>query len=484
MSNSRQKNMLERFLNLFTEVKAGEGTNAVLLFLNLFLLLTAYYIVKPVREALILAEGGAEIKSYSSAGQVLLLLGAVPLYSFIASKFPRRKLINTVTLFFTFCLVLFFILANLQVPLGIIFFLWVGIFSLMIIAQFWSYANDLYTPEAGKRIFVIIAFGASSGAVFGSFIAGILTRPVGVYNLLLFAGALLLISLVITNFVDIRVNKAGREVTAAKVASEPLKKGDAFKLVIRHRYLLLIALMLMFLNWVNTTGEYILGRTVTESAEKKVMTTEVQTAASDYARTALSREMAPENETDIDARRKAHFDDYTEKWTKNYIAKFYADFFTIVNLAGLLMQLFLVSRILKYLGIRVAILILPVIALGGYFLIAFLPIISIVRWAKTAENATDYSLQNTVRQVLFLPTSREEKYKAKQAIDTFFVRAGDVLSAALVYLGTSWLAFTTKQFALFNLGLVVIWIILATYIGRENQRLLREKKQSTQSESS
>ena len=168
MEPSRSKSFLERFLNLFTEVRSGEGLSAILLCLNIFLILTAYYIIKPVREALILAGGGAELKSYLSAGQaILLLLVAVPLYSRLASRFPRRQLINMVIVFFAACLGLFYILAQMNVPLGVVFFIWVGIFNLMVIAQFWAFANDLYTPEAGKRIFVIVAFGASAGAVFG-----------------------------------------------------------------------------------------------------------------------------------------------------------------------------------------------------------------------------------------------------------------------------------------------------------------------------
>jgi AAA family ATP:ADP antiporter len=95
-----------------------------------------------------------------------------------------------------------------------------------------------------------------------------------------------------------------------------------------------------------------------------------------------------------------------------------------------------------------------------------------VRWVKTAENATDYSLQNTVRQVLFLPTTREQKYKAKQAIDTFFVRAGDVLSAVLVFAGTTLFALSTRQFALVNIVLVCAWLVLAVLIGREYRRLV------------
>ena len=159
-----------------------------------------------------------------------------------------------------------------------------------------------------------------------------------------------------------------------------------------------------------------------------------------------------------------------KEFIQKYIAKFYADFFSVVNVLGLLVQLFLVSRILKYLGIRFAILFLPMIALGGYAFLAFYPVLAVVRWAKTAENATDYSLQNTVRHALFLPTTREQKYKAKQAIDSFFVRAGDVLSAGLVFVGVNWLLFKTEQFAMVNLGLVIVWITLAILIGRENRK--------------
>ncbi|HWP49550.1 MAG TPA: hypothetical protein VNM22_20495 [Candidatus Limnocylindrales bacterium] len=442
-----RKSVLEQFLGLFTEVRAGEGPTVLLLTINLFLILTAYYVLKPVREALILAGGGAEIKSYAAAGQALLLLGAVPLYSALASRFTRRRLINTVTVFFTACLVFFYLLAHLNVPLGVVFYLWMGIFNLMVIAQIWSFANDLYTPEEGKRLFPIVAFGASSGAVFGSFITSHLIGLLGVYQLLLVGAAILILSLLITNFIDQREQyqvkiKAGPK-PALSPGEAPIGKGGGFQLVIKSKYLLLIACLMLFLNWVNTNGEYILGKTVSKAA--------------------------------IEAVASGNSGGLSEK---EFIGKFYSDFFTWVNMLGLLAQLFLVSRILKYLGIQIAILILPIIALSGYALLAFYPILGVVRWVKIAENATDYSLQNTVRNALFLPTTREEKYKAKQAVDTFFVRAGDVLSAGLVYVGVNKLAFNTKNFALVNLGLVVIWFILAIFIGKKNQQLTTPASQS------
>jgi AAA family ATP:ADP antiporter len=95
-----------------------------------------------------------------------------------------------------------------------------------------------------------------------------------------------------------------------------------------------------------------------------------------------------------------------------------------------------------------------------------------VRWAKTAENATDYSLQNTVKNMLFLPCTREQKYKAKQVIDSFFHRAGDVLVSLTFFIGSTFVAMETRHFALFNLGLVAIWLVLAVFIGREYKRLV------------
>src|SRR5437667_9729039 len=124
---------------------------------------------------------------------------------------------------------------------------------------------------------------------------------------------------------------------------------------------------------------------------------------------------------------------------------------------------------MMWFGVRVALFVLPLIAFGGYAVLASMPVLSIIRGVKIAENATDYSLQNTARQALFLPTSREAKYKAKQAIDTFFWRTGDVLSALLVFAGTQ-LALTPRGFAAINLGLVVIWIGILFGLAREHRK--------------
>jgi AAA family ATP:ADP antiporter len=460
---------LDRALRLFADVRAGEGATALLLTLNVFLLLAAYYCIKPVREALILSGEGAEIKSYTAAGQAILLVGLVPAYGALADRLPRRRLLNAVTAFFIACLVAFYGLTRAGAPIAVVFFLWVGIFNLMIVAQFWSFANDLYTKEQGERLFALVAVGGSLGALIGAGLAGWLIPAVGIPQLLLVAAALLALAAGVSNVVDsrerarhethlppvlttaeipaatgeyqIHMIEDAKKLTVSVPGTGPVARKGTFGLVFSDRYLLLIALLMLVLNSVNTTGEYILGRTLSRAAEAAV------TAGTAGGLT------VPE-----------------------YIGRFYSEYFFLVNALGLVLQLFVVSRLFKHLGTRGVVLVLPILALSGYAILAFAPILALVQAVKVAENATDYSINNTVRNVLFLPTSRDQKYKAKQVIDSFFVRAGDVLSAGLVYVGITLLGLSATGFARVNVFLAILWVLIAVAIGREYQRKSRAQQ--------
>jgi AAA family ATP:ADP antiporter len=464
--DGRPRGLLDKLLNIFTDVRAGEGLTALLLFADVFLLLSSYYLLKTIREPLVQAVqgGGAEVKTYLSAAIAVLLLFLVPAYGGIASRVSRVKLINGVTLFFIVCLVGFFVWARAvgisgtipggddkaaaaaaaaqagtaQLTLGASFFVWVGIFNLMIIAQFWAFANDIYTVEQGKRLFALVALGASLGAIAGSAAAEKLVTVFGLYPLMGLAAALLFVCMVLTNVIHVRERRHAqdRAKTAAADAQgadadAPIKGKGGFSLVLSDRYLLLIAILVLILNLVNTTGEYILGKTLTTIA--KDMVAHGQLAEADIG-----------------------------KW----IGAFYGSYFTWVNIVSALMQAFLVSRLIKWLGVAGALLVMPLVSLGAYATLAFLPVLAIIRGAKIAENSLDYSLNSTARQTLFLPLSREAKYKAKQAIDTFFARFGDVASAGLVFAGTTWLAFTPRYFAMVNVALVLIWLGIAVALGR------------------
>jgi ATP:ADP antiporter, AAA family len=463
---------LDRALRLFADVHAGEGPTAILLATNVFLLLATYYCIRPVREALILTTpGGPELKSYLAAGQAILLLGLVPAYGALADRLPRRRLLNVVTAFFIVCLVAFYALTRSGAPIAVVFFLWVGIFNLMIVAQFWSFANDLYTKEQGERLFAIVAVGASLGAVLGAKIAGWLIPVFGLPQLLLVAAGTLALAIAVSNVVDARERarhethlpahlttaeipaatgeyqiltiEDTRKLTVSLPGIGPTNRPGTFRLVFANRYLLLIALLILILNWVNTTGEYILSSTVTEAAK---------TAVASGTAGGLSE--------------------------SEFIGQFYSDFLFFVSIAALGLQFFVVSRLIKYVGVQAGVLVLPVLALVGYAILAFAPVLALVRVVKIAENATDYSIQNTVRNVLFLPTSRDEKYKAKQAIDSFFQRAGDVLSAAVVFVGVTLLGLRATSFAGINLMLACIWVLLAVAVGREYGRKTRAQQSS------
>jgi AAA family ATP:ADP antiporter len=423
------KSALERFLSLFANVHPGEGLTAFLLATNIFILLTAYYVIKPVREALILSGAGAEIKSYAGAGQALLFLLIVPLYSAYASRTNRGRLINGVFAFFISNLAIFYLLGRMQVRLGVVFFLWVGMFNVLLVAQYWAFANDIYTEQQGRRLLAIVGIGSALGAIAGARVAGWLFEPIGPYSMMLVAAALLGVCMVLTAWIHRREGVANRQ--RSGVAAQTIGTSGGFRLVFRQRYLFLIAVMVLLSNLVNTTGEFILGKTVAEYAK---------------------------NVADSEA----------------YIGAFYAEFFFWVNLLGAALQLFAVSRILKYVGIGPALFALPVIALGSYTVLAFVPILGFIRLAKIAENSTDYSIQNTTRHALFLNTSRDAKYKAQSTIESFFWRTGDALSALLVFIGTR-LAFDISKFAVVNILLVFVWLcVVATIVRqRRHQRTAR-----------
>ncbi len=444
-----QPGWADRFLRIFADVRAGEGITALLLALNVFLILEAYYVLKPVRESLILGQGSAELKSYLAAGQVVLLMVVVPLYARLVARFARQRLIMVVSLFFVGCLCLFYVLGKAGVPLAIPYFLWIGIFSLMIIAQFWAFANDLYEKDEGERLFPIVGFGASLGAVVGSTQAARLIHRIGIYELMLLGAALLIVSMLVTKLIDRRTRQGAtrKDVeTAAQQNDEVIGGGrtNVFELVFRTRYLLMMGVMLLLLNWVNATGEYILGAVVRQKITALVASGQAGGAS-----------------------------------VETLIGAAYARYFGAVNIVGLLLQLFVVSRVVKHLGVKIAITVLPFISLLSYNILAFFPILGVVFSAKVAENSVDYSLNNTVKNMLFLPCTREQKYSAKQVIDSFFVRLGDVCAALLVFVGTTWLALGTRGFALANVCLVVVWLGLAILIGRQYQQLTETKQSPT-----
>jgi AAA family ATP:ADP antiporter len=201
-------------------------------------------------------------------------------------------------------------------------------------------------------------------------------------------------------------------------------------MLLSDRYLMLIAVLTLLLNVVNTSGEYLFGRYVVDNAAAMYGTGPQAAAA-----------------------------------RGQFIGDAYSRLYSNVNLIGFLLQTFVVSRLFRHLGVGRTLFVHPIIAISGYVMMLRAPSFEAMRWLKTLDNAVDYSIGNTVRQALWLPTSRQAKYKAKQAVDSFCMRAGDVLQAGVVYAGEL-ASFTIPAFAALNVALAAGWIVVAGSLKR------------------
>jgi AAA family ATP:ADP antiporter len=398
------------------EVRSGEWHVVLLFFANLFLLLAAYYILKVIREPLILLEGGAVERSYARGLQAVLLLFLIPAYGLLANRFEPARLVKWIMGVFVVCVGAFVIAGRAGAHVGFPFFVWLGIFSTVAIAQFWSLANDVMTEAEGKRLFPMVAAGGTLGGIFGAQIAARLLdgHP---HQLMLVAAGMLLSCALLTHITYGAVAAQRVRAPAAPPAARDRRGG--FSLVWSDRYLLLIALSVLILNFVNTTGDFVLAQLVNAKAHA----------------------LPPAQQ-------------------ERYIAAFYGNFQTFISVLTAAVQILVVARAFKLVGIGSSLLFLPVFALAGYTTSALLPLLGLVATVKVVENSTDYSLQNTVQQALFLPTSRDAKYKAKAAIDTLFVRLGDLGSTGVVFVGAM-LGFGVTQYALVNVVMSAVWVVVA-----------------------
>ena len=428
---------LERLLAHFADLRREELASVVLFFLTAFLILVAYYILKTLREPLLLVEATAEMKSYAYATIALILLVAIPLYGGLFRRTSKRQLTRWLTAFFIFNLLVFYAIGLAGWDIGFAYYVWVGIVSLMLTAQFWGYAADTYNTASGQRLFPVIMLGATLGGVVGPVVAATLFEKLGPWNLMLIVGVLLAATLPLYGPARDAVPVASRHSPAAPEIPQAHLLGG-LSMVMRDHYLFLLAGLIVLLNWVNTTGEYILAEVVIRYADAMISA-----------------------------------DPGLDKG--ELIARFYGGFYFTVNLCTVLIQLLVVARMFRWLGLGGSILVLPVIVLIGYGLIAFLPIFAVIRVFKIVENSTDYSLMNTARHALYLPLSASHKYEGKTAIETFFWRLGDLIQAGVVFAGLHWLAFGVEQFAMLNMALALIWMLVAMRLGKLYARQAKQQ---------
>ena len=427
---------LKRSLFLGVELRPGETAGVLAMFASLFLILFTAYLLKPAREMLILTEGTAEIRSYAVALQALLLLFFIPLYGKFSRGFDSFRYMQIVTAVCVATLVAFAAAGKSGIAVSVPYFVWLGAYSVLIIAQFWAYASELYSREAGERLFVIVALGASLGAWIGSAASREMVNYLDAYGLMIAGAIILALSSLPAGIAarSIPAGSRGDEQAAESPAQPSIFAG--FQLVLSRRYLMLMAGFVIMLNLDKTTGEYLL------SAILETM----------YAEGAAAGTIEVDKGT--------------------YVGRFYGGFYFVVNLLGVLIQFFLVSRLIRYAGFSIAFLLTPMVIFLGYASLALLPVIGWFRYFKMAENSLDYSLQNTARQMLYLPLSRQEKYEARAVIDPFGQRLGDLLQAGLIFAGLHLLGWASNDFIPLAALMAAGTLVLAILIVRERSRLL------------
>jgi AAA family ATP:ADP antiporter len=439
---ARFRDFLKRSLLLGVELRPGELVGVLAMFASLFLILFTAYLLKPAREMLILTEGTAEIRSYAVALQALLLLVFIPVYSKFSRRFDSYRYMQLVTAVCVATLVGFALAGMAGVPVSVPYFVWLGAYSVLIIAQFWAFASELYSREAGERLFVIVALGASLGAWVGSAVSRELVEHLDAYGLMLCGAFTLFLSSLPARRATLSVPAGSRSDDIRDTASQQASIFAGFQMVMSRRYLILMFAFVIMLNLVNTTGEYLLAA-ILENL---------------YVQGIADGLIAVDKGT--------------------YVGRFYSTFYFVVNLLGVLIQFFLVSRLIRLAGFNIAFAVTPVLVFLGYSAFALLPVLAWFRYYKMMENSLDYSLQNTVRQMLYLPLSRQEKYEARAVIDPFGQRIGDLLQAGLIFAGLHWLAMGEDNFIVLTMGMAAINVLIVFAILAERKRLLAAQETS------
>jgi AAA family ATP:ADP antiporter len=262
-----------------------------------------------VREALILTQGSAELRSYAVGVQATLLIFIIPAYGLLVRRVATSRVFQCVNGFFALNLIVFFLLGQAGWHFGFAFFVWGSIFSVMTVTQFWAFATDLFDVKSGQRLFSVIAVGVSGGAWIGSRLASVGFETLGPYGLMLASAAVLVAAAFLSQRARDCVPTASRsgqrsDEGAGGEQGPAVRWLGGFAVIGRSRYLIGIAALVVLLNWIGSTGDYVLSNWLVD----------------------VARQEAPEAQA-------------------AFIGRFMGNYWSAITLVGLLVQLLLVSRL-------------------------------------------------------------------------------------------------------------------------------------------
>jgi len=430
MSSKSQTSPREVVARL-TGVRPEEAGVVLLSAAYFFCVLSAYYVIRPIREEMGVA-GGVENIPWLFTGTLAAMLLAHPVFAAIVSRWPRRRFVTVTYRFFMLCLVAFYVVLNALPPgetaaiwAGRLFFIWTAVFSLFVVSVFWSFMTDIYRERQGRRLFGLIGVAGTLGAIVGSSITAFLIESLSPATLLWFSIVLLECAVACVKGLDRRTG--GRVTDTPSPASGDEVIGgsplDGIKHVLASPYLLgICALMLLFT----------IGSTFLYNIQAAVME---QTFADPDERTSV-----------------------------------FAQINLAVNALTLLTQLFLTGRIMRRFGVGLTLALLPLLSIAGFLALGAAPVFVVFVVFQVLRRAGNFALAVPAREVLYTVLPRRDKYKAKNFNDTFVYRAGDQVGA-WSFAGLGALGLGTAALAWSMLPVASVWLVVALWLGRRQREL-------------
>jgi AAA family ATP:ADP antiporter len=415
------------------DVRRDEVGALALSFAYFFSLLCGYYVLRPIRDEMGISRG-VDMLPVLFTGTFVAMALASPLFGWLASRWPRQRLVPWTYHFFAADIVLFYALwkagvGKSWVPFA--FYVWAAVYNLFVTSVFWSLMTDVFTSEQGKRLFGVISAGGSLGALAGPALTSLLVKPLGGANLLLASALLLEVSVAC---VALLVRWARRR---APDRGEGPARGDqpvggtvwsGIRPVLASRYLLASAVYILLLTVANTFLYFDQARLVTAATSDR----DVRTAL--FARIDL-----------------------------------------VVNVCTLALQALVTGPVLKRLGVAVGLGIAPAITAAGYAVLGFSPVLGVFAAFQGVRRAAQYAILRPSREMLFTVVSREERYKSKNFIDTVVFRGGDMLSG-WIYAALAAVGLGITATAWVSVPVSVVWLALGIYLGREQGRRAGERR--------
>jgi len=390
-------------------------------FVYFFCLLAAYYILRPLRDEMGI-QGGVRNLQWLFTGTFIAILAAVPLYGVIVSRFPRRKFLPIIYQFFVLSILLFWVLFH-TVPgtawVARAFFIWLSVFNLFVVSVFWSFMADLFTKEQAKRLYGFIAAGGTCGAICGPLLTLGLVRFVGTVQLLLFSVILLEIAVFCVHRLNVLRLTEPQEGSSLEIRPIGGNFLAGFSLLFRSWYLVGIAAFIVLFTTCSTFLYFAQARIVADAF------------ADSESRTAV-----------------------------------FAMIDFLVNSLTLAIQIFATGHLLRRFGLAIMLIVLPFLMAVGFACLGMFPVLGGIIVFQVLRRAMNYAVNRPARESLFTVLSREEKYKAKNVIDTVVYRGGDAVSAWLFAgLGAAGLSLSAILFI--GIPIALTWAVNGFLLGRK-----------------